>query len=305
MSVSHHSGVSESHGIVGSSDTEADVIRMETLILEARRYAESLMGKLNQPELEAVRVPMMELLGEQDGRRLENMINALSLVKGLLTVHDPKPRTVIGLLGTTGSGKSTHLQIHPSGGVQLTASSGTALNSLLDGLISLPTSALGACTAVPVEVGWREPGEMEHHILAEITFISMEDYEKEREQLLLDLETEDGHIKPFSSLSMSEDNEESVDARTAKDKFEALYTDFQISSFRSVQDLRSKLQSCETAIGLVEILRAGCRTLICRNKQEFQDQVQPYMEPRAHDISTGIMGQQWWPIVKCIKCVRV
>lgn len=58
------------------------------------------------------------------------------------TPSPPPPEFLLGICGPTGAGKST------------------VLNALLDGCNILPTSAMHACTAVPIEVRYRAPSDV-------------------------------------------------------------------------------------------------------------------------------------------------
>lgn len=67
--------------------------------------------------------------------------------------------TVIGVLGTTGSGKSS------------------LINALLDEGALLPTSCKEACTAAPTEVSYTYDPEFAYR--AEVEFVSVEEWEQE------------------------------------------------------------------------------------------------------------------------------
>ncbi|KAL1839183.1 hypothetical protein VTJ49DRAFT_1802 [Mycothermus thermophilus] len=97
--------------------------------------------------------------------------------KELLKKADTR-RTVIGVTGSTGSGKSS------------------IINALLDEENLLPTNCMRACTAVSVEVAYNDSNLKEERYRAEVEFISFEEMANELRILLSDVRSEsDGEAR--------------------------------------------------------------------------------------------------------------
>ncbi|KAI1819833.1 hypothetical protein F4861DRAFT_534136 [Xylaria intraflava] len=108
------------------------------------------------------------------------------------------PRTVIGVIGSTGVGKSS------------------VINALLDEERLLPTNCIRACTASPTEVSYNHSDDPQELYRAEIEFISKEDWLEELEVLFQDLLDSNGQISQDATNASS-------DAGIAYAKVKALY----------------------------------------------------------------------------------
>ena len=84
----------------------------------------------------------------------------LPAIEKLLTPPEQK-RTVIGVVGHTGAGKSS------------------VINALLDEERLVPTSCMRACTAVVTEISWNSSTDPSAKYRAEVEFINEEDWAKE------------------------------------------------------------------------------------------------------------------------------
>ncbi|OAP64869.1 hypothetical protein AYL99_00841 [Fonsecaea erecta] len=85
-------------------------------------------------------------------------------------------KTIIGVLGATGAGKSS------------------LINAIVDEECFVPTSCMGACTAVVTEISYSRPGDSPY--VAEVEFISRDDWRRTLEVLFQDLLNSSGQVFP-------------------------------------------------------------------------------------------------------------
>ncbi|RPA73485.1 hypothetical protein BJ508DRAFT_334018 [Ascobolus immersus RN42] len=107
------------------------------------------------------------------------------------------PRTIIGVVGNTGAGKSS------------------VINALLGEEAVLPTSGMRACTAVVTEVSYNTFAD-DSAYRAEIEFITKEEWEKELSGLF-------GQIVDEEHPEAKESSKTAADIKIAWDKLEAVY----------------------------------------------------------------------------------
>lgn len=119
-----------------------------------------------------------------------------SIIK--LLPHVERKRTVVGVVGNTGAGKSS------------------LINALLDEERLVPTNCMGARTAVVTEMSWNDSTDPNSKYRAEIEFISQADWEKEVATLMKEFMTENGTVQ-------CEASDQSTDAGIAWAKFHAVY----------------------------------------------------------------------------------
>ena len=85
-----------------------------------------------------------------------------------------RKKTVIGVVGNTGAGKSS------------------VINAVLDEVSLMPTSATQACTAVPVAISYNRENDSPYY--AEVHFITREEWKRELQSLRRDLCDEEGNL---------------------------------------------------------------------------------------------------------------
>ncbi|KAF2660783.1 hypothetical protein K491DRAFT_711373 [Lophiostoma macrostomum CBS 122681] len=125
---------------------------------------------------------------------------ALAWVQSIdkLKQQSERKRTVVGVVGNTGAGKSS------------------VINAMLDEERLVPTNCMRACTAVVTEMSWNPSQDANSKFRAEIEFISTVDWEKELKTLLKDFVSETGTI-------LRETSDPNSDAGIAWAKFQAVY----------------------------------------------------------------------------------
>lgn len=109
----------------------------------------------------------------KDGNEAARWLGRFATIKQKLK----ETRTVVGILGNTGAGKST------------------LINALLDEESLIPTNCMRACTAVPTEICYNHDDNLDHRYRGEAEFITEEDWQKEVSLLLSEL------IDPTKKLS--------------------------------------------------------------------------------------------------------
>ena len=190
------------------------------------------------------------------------------------------PTASVVLVGNTGAGKST------------------LLNALIGEVELLPTNGMRACTAVLIELSYKES---EHGSKYEgvVEFVSRQEWEMELIDLLSDLTTQEGR----AVLYVSEDAH-NYDSWC---KLYAVYGDsFTNSSIDTgesangrkvykammVDDLKEKLKRIRTVthkLGTIE-------RVVANDAREFRRKLERYMDS-ANDVTNG----QYWPLVKRCK----
>jgi GTPase SAR1 family protein len=115
-----------------------------------------------------------------------------------LSLQHKRKRTIIGVVGNTGAGKSS------------------VINALLDEERLLPTNCMRACTAVVTEVSWNCSEDPTSKYRAQIEFIAPEDWKKELSILIRDFLTDSGKV-------CREASDINTDAGVAWAKFRAVY----------------------------------------------------------------------------------
>eukprot|EP00854_Cymbomonas_tetramitiformis_P001257 gene1257-1837_t len=181
--------------------------------------------------------------------------------------------TIIGVVGTTGAGKST------------------LVNTLLKERALLPTNGMRACTAAVIQ--------MRHHDLsvykAAITFLSVQEWKKQVVGLLKDLEVSDENGVPQIELRNYEDSNSKSDHAVAQSKLEAVL---------GQKTLRHLFNQCNRTLTVDAVLSVQNRVTSYMKQtaptviqdhcsKQFANKLQGYVD------STGDSTQlQTWPVVK-------
>ena len=108
-------------------------------------------------------------------RQPQDQLDVISFYKQVENLKKAavRPRTIVGVVGSTGAGKSS------------------VINAILDEERILPTNPLRACTAVVTEVSWNDHDDPEYRYRAEVEFITAQEWAKELKILFDDLVTDD------------------------------------------------------------------------------------------------------------------
>jgi hypothetical protein len=119
-------------------------------------------------------------------------------------IDRPTPRTVVGIVGNTGAGKSSIINAVLDEERYVLDFSSLSSSVTNPPCRLLPTNCLRACTAAPTEVAWNFSEDPDEIYRAEIEFISHEGWSAELKTLVGDLQ--DGS----SSGKLSGDSEEAI-----------------------------------------------------------------------------------------------
>ncbi|CAG5158211.1 uncharacterized protein ALTATR162_LOCUS5040 [Alternaria atra] len=193
-----------------------------------------------------------------------------------------RTRTVIGVVGNTGAGKSS------------------VINAVLNEENLVPTNCMRACTAVVTEISWNDSIDPSAKYRAEIEFIDRVDWEEELTVLMKDLLTGDGAV---SSGIYEPDS----DASIAWAKFQSVYPKLPRDTLNQhkVSDLMTKTD--------VSSILGTTKTIETAQASTFYQQLQHYVDSRekCNKKSRGNDGgrtkttknteMEYWPLIKVVR----
>lgn len=187
-----------------------------------------------------------------------------------------KTRTVIGVVGNTGAGKSS------------------VINAMLDEERLVPTNCMRACTAVVTEISYNHENEPYR---AEVEFISLADWEKELKTLFQDLLDGDGKVS-------RECANEDTDAGIAYAKIKAVYPR------KTKEDLANS--NIETMLREVSHVLGGSRNIGETDSLKFYKKLQRFVDSK--EKSTGNKDRdkdkdkknerkemEFWPLIRVVR----
>jgi len=186
-------------------------------------------------------------------------------------------RTVVGVVGNTGAGKSS------------------VINALLDEERLVPTNCMRACTAVVTELSWNNSeGESEKY-RAEIEFIQPDEWQKELETLYKDLLDSNGEISRECTNVESE-------AGVAYAKMRAVYP-------QHTKDMLagSSIQSLMNATGVKKVLgttvniNKGEPESFYRGLQHYVDSKEKNTAPEKGGPAKKDKPMEFWPLIKVVR----
>lgn len=179
-------------------------------------------------------------------------------------------RILIGIRGSTGSGKST------------------LINALIRMKDLLPTTCSKACTAVPVEVAYNDTNDDDTLFRAEIHFVSHDEWKRELDMVFRELQT----------YSADEDEAEVEDLDLKTRITEALTKlNYVYPHIKSINDLSET--SVSELLDDFEVKKVLNHTKIIHrpSQKQFSAAIAIYVATSESDRKKFV----YWPLVKCVK----
>ncbi|KAL1795846.1 hypothetical protein ACET3X_006070 [Alternaria dauci] len=196
-----------------------------------------------------------------------------------LVPQSERTRTVVGVVGNTGAGKSS------------------VINAILDEERLVPTNCMRACTAVVTEISWNSSIDSSSKYRAEIEFISQADWENEVTVLLREFLSENGTLS-------REAQDPNSDAGIAWAKFHSVYPSIPKDALSEcdVPSLMSR-QSVVDVLGTTKSIQAA-------RPQNFYQQLQRYVDSKEkiskkdkskEKACKSAVQMEYWPLIKVVK----
>ncbi|KAI1502359.1 hypothetical protein F5X99DRAFT_379222 [Biscogniauxia marginata] len=183
-------------------------------------------------------------------------------------------RTVVGVVGNTGAGKSS------------------VINALLDEERLLPTNCLRACTASPTEISYNYSEDPSELYRAEIEFISNEDWIRELEVLFSDLLDGNGEVSRECTNSDS-------DAGVAYAKLKAVYpAKTREMLARATPKNLAKEPYVRGVLGSVKTLKDESAQDLYRRLQHYVDSKE---KSTGSDHKKRDVPIEYWPLIKVVR----
>ncbi|KAB5577792.1 Dynamin family-domain-containing protein [Coniochaeta sp. 2T2.1] len=188
---------------------------------------------------------------------------------GDLCARPTRGRTIIGVVGSTGAGKSS------------------VINAVLDEERLLPTSCLSACTASATEVSYNYSDDPAQLYRAEIEFITLDEWLKELDGLFNDLLDSSGKVVMESSNA-------ETDAGQALAKIRAVYPKLTNEMIeRSDPESLANDPVVRHALGTTRNFQATAARILYRK-------VQNYVASKEKSAAAS-QNMEFWPLIKVVR----
>ncbi|KAI1353072.1 hypothetical protein F5Y01DRAFT_303528 [Xylaria sp. FL0043] len=183
------------------------------------------------------------------------------------------PGAVLGIVGATGHGKSS------------------LINALLEESKLVPTNCFRACTAVITEISYNHSEHPDHRYLAEIEFVSAEDWGRELGYLFDDITT--------SEEISNETHLEDSDVKIAWAKVTAVYPEVNRESIgRTDPNVLAEKPAVKALLGTT-------KTVHKRTAKELYQAIQIYVDSKQKTTLTPLsedeIDTQLWPLIKVVR----
>ncbi|KAL8858213.1 MAG: hypothetical protein Q9178_005225 [Gyalolechia marmorata] len=183
-----------------------------------------------------------------------------------------KTKTVIGVVGNTGAGKSS------------------VINAMLEEERLVPTNCMRACTAVVTEISYNYE-EMPY--CAEIEFITAEDWAKELKVLFQDLLDGEGNVSRDCT------NEDS-DAGIAYAKIKAVYPQ-KTKEDISRSSISRLLQEVSAILGTRRNIKETDSLRFYKSLQSFVDSKEKSTGKKDKDGKKPKKEREFWPLIRVVR----
>lgn len=220
----------------------------------------------------AVRVGVKALQGLKGPLEEAKNIEDTSAATWLKSINDlesrAKPtRTIVGVVGNTGAGKSS------------------VISAVLDEERLLATNCMRACTASPTEISYNYSNDPDELYRAEVEFISTAEWLKELQDLYSDLLDGNGEVSRESS---NEDSEAGI----AYAKIKAVYP-------RLVKETMPRHNPVELVNEpRVRGVLGTTRKLQATTAGNLYRQLQSYVDSKEKNADKSI---EYWPLIKVVR----
>ncbi|KAL0930832.1 Nuclear GTPase SLIP-GC 4 [Colletotrichum truncatum] len=207
-----------------------------------------------------------------DLRRAQQWIESIGKLQG----ENQMPRFVIGVLGDTGSGKSS------------------LINAVLDEERVVPTNCMRACTAVITEISWNISEDSTKKYRAEIEFITQAEWTKEVLTLHRDIIDSDGRLS-------ADIHNPDTDAGNAYAILKAVYPGH----------TNEMLRETDSAVlaNYTKVREVTGRTILVEEEKcdKFYSGIQAYVDSeekqgkKADDTPPKEPTMAFWPLIKVVR----
>ncbi|KAK1836798.1 nuclear GTPase SLIP-GC [Podospora conica] len=209
-----------------------------------------------------------EICGPYDAKEAPLLPESAEWLKSIDKLRRPsKTRTIIGVVGSTGAGKSS------------------VISAVLDEERLLPTNCMRACTASVTEISYNDSADPTETYRAEIEFISAEDWKAELYHLRTDLLDGNGDVTRDCTNA-------ETDAGIAYAKIKAVYpkkTKEMIS--RTTPDEFVDEPSVRKFLGSTKTLKAT-------EAESLYTQLQTFVDSKEKNNEKTM---EFWPLIKVVK----
>ena len=191
-----------------------------------------------------------------------------------------KTRTVVGVVGNTGAGKSS------------------VINAMLDEERLVPTNCMRACTAVVTELSYNNSNSDLSRYRAEIEFIQPEDWRRELKILFEEAFDESGHL---SKEAYNADSQAGI----AYAKMRAVYNKHtkDMLANATIESLM-RVKNVKNTLGTTKRINERQPDAFYRRLQHFVDSKEKGTEKRdknGNKISNSKREFEYWPLIKVVK----
>lgn len=188
-----------------------------------------------------------------------------------------RKRTVVGVVGNTGAGKSS------------------VINALLDEERLVPTNCMRACTAVVTEMSWNDSTDASSKYRAEIEFVARADWEKEVATLMKEFLTENGTLQREAS-------DQSTDAGIAWAKFHAVHPKIARDELGDCTVARLMSDKALDVLGTTKKINSHSAQRFYQELQKYVDSKEKVTKKDKKDKSDrATFDLEYWPLIKVVR----
>jgi len=212
--------------------------------------------------LESIKPP----LDAMESNRTTQAAQWLAAIQSLKVRAKPT-RTIVGVVGNTGAGKSS------------------VISAVLDEERLLPTNCMRACTASPTEISWNSSDDPSELYRAEVEFITAQDWTKELQALYVDLIDGSGEV-------CRDATNPDCDAGVAYAKIKAVYP-------KKTREMIAKADPTKLAFEpAVAAVLGATKKLKATTAASLYRQLQQYVDSKEKNTEKNV---EYWPLIKVVR----